>query len=173
MSSLPNYPRGPEVLVWLRKTLDVEAPDCFTAGVVQKTDDTLIHVTRCNAYVRCACAICGVQVPSRMTADELCAYFAGPIATSDGWQVVDFETAKNRAESGYPTIALWHSRPPDTHGHVAIMMPRPTDRQLSLEQFAAGWCSAAGGLDATHQLCTLAATFGTARVPQLVFVTHD
>lgn len=98
-------------------------------------------VTLCNEAARFIMAVLDVYLP-RMVANEQHDWLASDEGRAHGWMRVDSETARQRAELGYPTLAVWKnptSSPGNpAHGHIAVVIPAPTTNPGHLYVAAAG-----------------------------------
>jgi len=114
-------------------------------------------VTLCNEAARFMCAV--LQVP---LVRDIANNQRDWLASSLEWKTVDVETARQRAESGFPTLAVWKN-PTGGHGHIAVVVPAPL-------KDPGGVYVAAAGLRNTN--CdTLNSQFGLSIYPE--FFTHD
>lgn len=116
-------------------------------------------LTHCNEAARFMCAALGVPL-----VNDLANAQRDWLAASTEWKVVDVETARQRAESGFPTLAVWKNPTgPGAHGHIAVVVPAPLSDP-------GGMYVAAAGLRNTN--CgTLTSQFGLSIYPE--FFTHD
>lgn len=78
-------------------------------------------LTMCNTYVTCCTAGLGCAVPP-MLANRQHAWLKSAEGKLAGWMPVDSETARQRAQLGYPTVAAW-TNPTGGHGHIALVVP--------------------------------------------------
>ncbi len=159
--------RSAEELSWLADALQVDKPGAFTAGVVQDpATGKVIPVTRCNGYaVAFMCAL-GVKLPAEMRADQLHDWLSSDAGRAAGWEELDKEAARQRAELGFPVLAVWHSADGEMHGHIAVMVPAPA----AMTGFA--FVSAAGAPSATFRVGRIEATFGASRMAAVRYFAH-
>lgn len=98
-------------------------------------------VTLCNEAVRFMLAVLGGHIP-RAVANEQADWLDSAEARAHGWMRCDSSTlapaevAKQRAELGYPTVAVY--RNPSGHGHIALCIPAPDVDEGHLYVAAAG-----------------------------------
>lgn len=114
-------------------------------------------VTLCNEAARFLCAALGVPLP-RDTANNQRDW----LAASTEWKPVDVETARQRAESGFPTLAVWKN-PTGGHGHIALLVPAPLKDPGGVYVAAAGLRNTNSG--------TFNSQFGISIYPE--FFTHE
>jgi hypothetical protein len=89
-------------------------------------------------------------------------WLLGEAGKADGWMVVDAETARQRAELGFPTVATWKN-PTGGHGHIMLLVPAPdTD---------VGHIYVAGAGAKNFNRARIEDSFGLSIHPD--FVTHD
>ena len=89
-------------------------------------------LTFCNCAARFMCAALGVPLVNDLANKQ-----RDWLAASTEWQVVDAETARQRAESGFPTLAVWKN-PTAGHGHIALLVPAPLTNPGHIYVAAAG-----------------------------------
>ncbi len=119
-------------------------------------------LTMCNAYASVFCACLGVRLPPTMKANQMVPWLKGNEGAMAGWMVVDSETARQRALSGFPTVVGWVN-PTGASGHIAMVVPSPHGLEAEL------FVSAAGKTNFSR--ARLRDSFGD--VAPLVFATHD
>lgn len=92
-------------------------------------------VTHCNEAARFLCAALGVPLLNGLANQQ-----RDWLAASTEWQTVDRETARQRINSGFPTLIVYKnpSPNPDAHGHIALGVPPPLTDPAGL------YCAAAG-----------------------------
>jgi hypothetical protein len=93
-------------------------------------------LTMCNTYVTCCTAALGCAIPP-MKANEQHAWLLSPEGKRMGWMPVDNETARQRAQLGYPTVAAW-TNPTGGHGHIALVVPQDPTGPVGVYVSAAG-----------------------------------
>ncbi len=103
-------------LLGLAQLLDVEHVECF-APVDGRT--------HCNGYAKVFCAALGLELPA-MKANDLHAWLSEP---AHGWARTDAITAAHLAWEGQPVLAAWLN-PTGGHGHIAVVVPGPTEGHL-------------------------------------------
>jgi hypothetical protein len=64
-------------------------------------------------------------------------WLAGSAGLAEGWMPVDSETARQRAELGYPVVASWKNGT-GGHGHIALVVPAPAKDPGHIYVAAAG-----------------------------------
>lgn len=89
-------------------------------------------VTHCNEAARFMCAALGVPLVNDLANKQ-----RDWLAASTEWMPVDAETARGRAESGFPTLAVWKN-PTGGHGHIALLVPAPLTNPGHIYVAAAG-----------------------------------
>lgn len=149
-----------------------EHPDCFFEGQPVK----LMHYTRCNGYATACTAALGCPVPP-MKANQQHDWLMSNEGQLAGWMHVDSETARQRAQGGYPTMAVWKNvhwrcsrclKPAagagtcancggttvlvEDHGHIALVVPADPTGPTGI------YVSAAGQQNFVR--CLLARSFG-------------
>jgi hypothetical protein len=120
----------------------------------------VIPYTRCNGFAGCVLLSLGCPVPWQ-TANQHFAWFPSPAAQEKGWTEVDYATAVNRANAGFPLVIV--AQEPG-HGHIAIGRPSPATYPTKL------YCAAAGAVNSPCMW--LVDQFG-GLAPTAKFFTHD
>ena len=92
-------------------------------------------LTLCNAYLTCCTAGLGCAVPP-MLANKQHAWLMSNEGKLAGWMPIDPETARQRAQLGYPTVAA--ALNPTGHGHVALVVPQAVTDAPGLYVSSAG-----------------------------------
>lgn len=82
--------------------------------------DATPMLTLCNCYLTICTAALGCAVPP-MLANKQHAWLKSNEGKLAGWMPVDSETARQRAQLGYPTVGAVSN--PAGHGHVALVVP--------------------------------------------------
>lgn len=108
-------PRSPEFLLALVSDMAVTHNFAFTPR------DGL---TFCNCYVAVVTASLRCPIPPRL-ANLQNAWLKSDEGRMAGWMPVDAETARARAQLGYPTVASWANPKHDAPGHIALLVPAP------------------------------------------------
>lgn len=121
----------------------------------------VIAYTRCNGYVGVLLALLGCPVPW-MTANKYAEWFATVDAKNLGWRAIDYVEAVNRANAGYPVVAV--AAEFSGHGHIAVGVPSRSNDPTTLYVTAAGAVNAAQARF-VDQFAHLA--------PRACFYTHD
>jgi hypothetical protein len=153
--------RAPDVVLALISGLDVANNFAFLPHRRVLSDgDPTPTLTLCNCYVTCCTAALGCAVPP-MKANEQRTWLLSPEAQLAGWMHVDSETARQRAQGGYPTVAAW-ANPDGGHGHIALVVPTDPTGPVGL------YVSAAGAQN--YVRCLLSRSFGDLRPD---FFTHN
>lgn len=163
--------RAPAQLTWIADALQVETPGIYWPSYLKNDSGNFFKVTHCNGYAQAFLAALGKKIPT-MKADDLIAWFASNAARLDGWSpcevvgsLAPIEVARERAELGFPTVALWHSDLTEVDGHIAILVPAPDD------QVGACFVSAAGAQ--CFKRTRIENSFGRQRLGSLKFFTAD
>lgn len=89
-------------------------------------------------------------------------WLLGPAGQAARWLLVDLHTARQRAETGFPTVATWKN-PSGGHGHIMLLRPAPPSHPGHI--YVAGAGSRVGGCIRIED------SFGLSLHPD--FVTHD
>lgn len=106
------------------------APDVLLALI---TDMAVTHnfafcpregMTFCNCYLSVLTAALRCPIPP-ILANLQHAWLLSDEGRMAGWMPVDSETARARAQLGYPTVAAWPNPKHDKPGHVALVVPAP------------------------------------------------
>lgn len=85
-----------------------------------------------------------------------------------GWRTVNASEAQSRANSGYPTIAIWKN-PSGKSGHIAVVRPEGNGYSYSSSK---GPVIAQAG--ANNYNCTnVSGGFGSSKMNAIVYWTHD
>lgn len=132
--------RTPNAVLALITGLDVVNNFAFlphrraTANAAGGYDATPV-LTLCNAYLTCCTAGLGCAVPP-MKANDQHAWLGSPEGKLAGWMPVDNETARQRAQLGFPTVAAFAN--PLGHGHVALVVPADPTGPVGVYVSAAG-----------------------------------
>jgi hypothetical protein len=146
--------RSPDAVLALISGLDVVnnfafAPHRRAEANGLGTWDATPIVTLCNCYVTCCTAALGCAI-APMLANRQHDWLLSPEGQLAGWMHVDSETARQRAQSGYPTVASLAN--PGGHGHIALVVPADPVGPPGL------YVSSAGGQN--YVRCLLARSFG-------------
>ena len=80
-------------------------------------------VTLCNEAVRFMLAALGVKYP-RAVANQHADWLQSAEAKADGWEELDPEPARVRAELGFPVVAVWKNDS-GGHGHEMLLTIAP------------------------------------------------
>lgn len=80
-------------------------------------------LTFCNDAITQLTLPLGCAVPIAL-ANEQHDWLMGGAGKADGWLQVDAETARQRAATGFPTVATWKN-PSGGHGHIMLVVPSP------------------------------------------------
>lgn len=92
-------------------------------------------LTMCNCLLTVYTAALGCAVPP-MLANKQHAWLKSNEGVLAGWMPVDSETARQRAQLGYPTVAA--AANPNGHGHVGLVVPQSVTDKPGLYVSAAG-----------------------------------
>lgn len=92
--------------------------------------------TFCNCYVSVLTAALRCPIPP-LLANLQHAWLTSEEGRMAGWMPIDTETARQRAQLGYPTVAAWLNPKHDKPGHIALVVPAPAG-VASLHVSAAG-----------------------------------
>ncbi len=92
--------------------------------------------TFCNCYISVLGAALGAPIAPAL-ANQQHDWLMSEEGRMAGWSKVDADTARQRAQLGYPTVASWKNPKPDQPGHIALVVPAPTG-VASLHVSAAG-----------------------------------
>lgn len=117
--------RSPDDVLALVMVMNPEKMYCFQPS----------STTHCNDYAVACCAGLRVPLPAGTLANDLYAWLKGKEASQAGWNQCDRVTALRRANLGYPTLAAAQEQP---HGHIALVVPSPSNDLLKLYVSAAG-----------------------------------
>lgn len=79
-------------------------------------------VTWCNLYASDACHALGVVLPY-ILANAQVGWLSSFAARDDGWESCDEARAGDSAQLGFPTVACWRNPDPESHGHIAMVVP--------------------------------------------------
>jgi hypothetical protein len=154
--------RSPDTVLGLISGIDVANNFAFLPHRRALSDgDATPPLTLCNCYVTCCTAALGCAVPP-MKANEQHAWLKSPEGQRMGWMPVDSETARQRAQLGYPTVAAWLN-PSGGHGHIALVVPADPIGPVGV------YVSAAGASNFVRAL--LYRSFGSHNAPD--FFTHE
>lgn len=85
-----------------------------------------------------------------------------------GWYTVSAATAQQRANSGYPTVAIWKN-PTGESGHIAMVRPEGNGYAYSASR---GPVIAQAGAS-NYNYATISLGFGTSRMPAIQYWTHE
>ena len=152
--------RSPDALMALVRGIDVVNNFAFLphrrafANAKGGWDATPV-LTACNLYVNVCTAALGRPIPPKK-ANEQVAWLKSERGMLAGWMPVDGETARQRAESGYPTVAATTN--PAGHGHIALVVPADASGAPGI------YVSSAGATN--HVRCVLHRSFGVAAMPE-------
>lgn len=126
-------------------------------------------VTLCSDAINALTVALGCPVPINLVlkpgetlANAQHDWLLGDFGHDEGWSVVDFETARQRAETGFPTVATWKNTT-GGHGHVMLLRPAPPDHP--------GHIYLAGAGSKTGSCIRIEDSFGLSIHPD--FVTHE
>ena len=156
----PEVTRSPEALMALVRGLDVANNFAFLphrralANAKGGWDATPV-LTTCNLYVNVCTAALGRPIPPKK-ANEQVAWLKSERGLLAGYMPVDGETARQRAEGGYPTVAATTN--PAGHGHIALVVPRDPAGPPGI------YVSSAGATN--HLRCLLFKSFGINASPE-------
>jgi hypothetical protein len=133
-------PRSADTVLELVTGLDVVNNFAFQAhrrAIANATGgfDATPLLTFCNCYLTCVTAALGCPVPP-MLANKQHAWLKSNEGKLAGWMPVDAETARQRAQLGYPTIGA--ATNPDGHGHVALAVPADPTGPVGIYVSSAG-----------------------------------
>lgn len=92
-------------------------------------------LTLCNTYLTCCTAGLGCAIPP-MLANKQHVWLLSNEGKLAGWMHVDSETARQRAQLGYPTVAVAANL--FGHGHVALVVPPDPVGPVGIYVSAAG-----------------------------------
>lgn len=155
-------PRSPDTVLALITGIDVVNNFAFLPHrrVLDDSRDTITpRLTLCNAYVTACTAGLGCAIPP-MLANKQHAWLKSNEGMLAGWMPVDPETARQRAQLGYPTVAAVMNL--SGHGHIALVVPQAATEPPGLYVSSAG---------ATNFIRTpMARSFGALKPS---FFTHD
>lgn len=82
--------------------------------------------TKCNVLVADATQALGCAVPW-VLANEQVRWLATQGCQRYGWVTCDKGAAAGYAHRGWPTLAAWENPTPGESGHIAFVIPPPTD----------------------------------------------
>jgi hypothetical protein len=80
-------------------------------------------LTFCNDAITQLTLPLGCAVPIAL-ANQQHDWLTGEPGKAAGWVLVDAETARQRAATGFPTVATWKN-PTGGHGHIMLVVPSP------------------------------------------------
>lgn len=151
--------RSPDVVLGLISGLDVVNSFAFLPHVRLIDGKPTPMLTLCNAYTNVVTSALGCPIPA-LLANKQAAWLAGPLGVAAGWRSIDKAQALERANDGFPVVAVAFN---DTgHGHIAPVVPSPPEDKAAL------YVSSAGATNFVR--ARIGRSFG-ALVPQ--FYTHD
>jgi hypothetical protein len=97
-------------------------------------------ITFCNIFVWDATKALGCELPHWWYRDELSANGLSDWLTkygaNHGWMKVDSDHARQRANAGFPVVAVWKN-PGAGSGHIAMVRPSGEEGQLHIAQAGA------------------------------------
>ena len=155
----PEVTRTPEALMAVVRALEVETNFAWrphrraTANATGGWDASPVY-SFCNLYVNACTVALGRPIPPRLANSQV-AWLKSERGTLAGWLPIDGETARQRAESGFPTVAATVS--PAGHGHIALVVPRDPAGPTGI------YVSSAGA--SNYLRCLLFKSFGVAAAP--------
>lgn len=132
--------RSPDAVLALITGLDVVNNFAFLphrralANATGGYDPTPL-LTLCNAYLTVCTAGLGCAVPP-MKANSQHTWLKSTEGRRAGWMPIDNETARQRAQLGYPTVGA--ALNPSGHGHVALAVPADPTGPVGIYVSAAG-----------------------------------
>jgi hypothetical protein len=163
--------RSPSQVLFAVDALQVETPGIYWPSWLKRADGSFFPVTHCNGYAQAVLAVLGKKIPT-IKANDLVEWFGSNAAKLDGWNpcesvgsLAPIEVARQRAELGFPTVAVWHSRDEKEDGHIAVLVPAPD------ELVGTTMVSAAGA--ACFKRTRIENSFGRDKLAQLLFYTAD
>lgn len=128
----------------------------------------VISVTLCSDAINALTLGLGCPVPIDLDLSDGATlanaqhdWLLGAAGQAKGWKVVDAQTARQRAASGFPTVATWKN-PTGGHGHIMLVRPNLKDPG---HMYLAGAGSRTGGCIRFED------SFGLSLHPD--FVSHD
>lgn len=154
--------RDPNTVLGVIQLLDVRNAFAFLPHVRLIDGKPTAPLTLCNAYASVFCACLGVRLPPTLKANQQIPWLHSEEGRLAGWMTVDYETAKQRAISGFPTLVGWVN-PTGGPGHIGAVVPPLKGFEAEL------FVSAAGRTNVARD--RIRASFGD--VAPLVFSTHD
>ncbi len=120
--------RSPDAVLALIRGIDVPNNFAFLPhrrALVNElgTWDATPVLTFCNVYVNVCTSALGCPIAPTKANSQLAWLLSSPGKLA-GWMYVDSETARQRATTGYPTLAAIAN--PTGHGHIALVVPPPS-----------------------------------------------
>lgn len=161
--------RSPDALLAVISGLALESNFAFQPHTRVIDGKPVGPLTLCSDAINALTLALGCPVPItlKLAPGETLAnaqhdYLLGPDGSAAGWSVVDLETARQRAETGFPTVATWKN-PSGGHGHIMLCRPAPLTN--------AGHLYVAGAGSRTSGCLRIEESFGLSIHPD--FVTCD
>ena len=89
--------------------------------------------------------------------------------SSYGWKKVSAKQAQQRANSGYPTLAVWYNPNPRGSGHIAVVIPEDTHHQYFGNNNVIISQAGASNLSVAYA----SQGFGKSKLASIVYYTHN
>lgn len=161
--------RTPEALIYVIRGLALEMNFAFQPHTRLIEGKAIGPLTLCSDAINALTLPLGCPVPidlplkpGETLANAQHDWLLGPAGKAQGWFIVDPETARQRAETGFPTVATWKNAT-GGHGHIMLVRPAPPTKL--------GHMYVAGAGTRTSSCLRIEDSFGLSLHPD--FVTHD